>query len=155
MIKVSKLSHSPNGTQEPFELSYSASDFDGLDLKGGVTASGQLLRVEEGIMMIIEELKATQNTLCARCGKKLTVPIEFSKAEWLFYEEKPLIYDDENEFLYVDKHHWEIQPFEPIRQELVLHSEDIVRCEKACARFEDASIEEGSKALSVLKDLLQ
>lgn len=154
MIKISKLAHSPNGTQEPFELSYTASDFEGLDLKGDIKASGQLLRVEEGIMMIIEALKATRNTLCARCGKKLTVPIEFTKTEWLFYEEKPLNYDDENEFLYIDKHHWEIEPYEPIRQELLLHAEDIVRCPKVCARFEDASVEEGSKALSALKDLL-
>jgi uncharacterized metal-binding protein YceD (DUF177 family) len=152
VIKISQLAHSPSGTREAFELSYSATDFEGLDLQGDIQVSGHLLRVEEGIMMSIEALKATQNTFCARCGKQLTVPMEFTQAEWLFYEEKPLKHDDENEFLFIDKHHWTIEPFEAIRQELLLHTELIVRCAKLCASFEDAGSEQGSKALASLKD---
>ncbi len=154
MIKVSKIAHSPNGTQESFECSYEAKDLEGFS-KDPILVKGHLLRVEEGLLLRIEELKAKQEAFCSRCGKKLNLSVPFSGSEWLFYTNKPLEYDDENELLFVDRQHWELDPSEAIRQELILNQIEVPRCAKECVKFPEAKEEAKTvRALSNLKEMI-
>lgn len=154
-IKIGKFYHVSNGAQESFELTYAADEFPDVSLKGDVTVEVDLIRVEEGIMLLVKEIKAIQKTLCSTCGKALERPYEIEPSEWLYYEKKPLDYDDENEFLFFDKHKMELDPTEPIRQELILNQELLPRCPKACKKLKEPVEEEGVKALAGLKNLIQ
>lgn len=153
-IKIGKFYHAQNGTQESFELSYAPEEFEGIPLKGEITIDADLIRVEEGVMLVLKDLKAIQKTLCSSCGKALELSYKMKPSEWLFYENKPLEYDDENEFLFFDKHKMELDPTEPLRQELILNQEVLPRCLKGCKKFKEVK-EEGPKALAGLKNLLK
>lgn len=153
-IKIGKFYHAQNGTQESFELSYASEEFPDASVKGEITVDADLIRVEEGIMLVLKNLKATQKTLCASCGKELELPYKMKPSEWLFYENKPLEYDDENEFLFFDKHKMELDPTEPLRQELILNEALLSRCLKGCKKFKEVQ-EEGPKALAGLKNLFK
>lgn len=141
-----------DGTREPFELQFSAGDFEDLPLAGPILVKGELMRVEEGIILLMQDLQATQVGNCAFCEKPLKQALHFHPSEWLFYEEKPLDYDDSDEALFIDKKQLEIDPTDPVRQELVLNSEIAMHCPKTCKVF--AEPEKGVKALSRLKDIL-
>lgn len=151
-LKITKLYYAVDGTKEPFELSLKAGDFEELPLEGKVELKGELMRVEEGIMILIQELQAQQMGLCVRCGKKLKQALQFHPSEWLFYEEKPDKDDASNEQLFLDKSQLEIDPYEPVRQELILNLNPALHCVENCATFEEP--EKGVKALSKIKDLL-
>lgn len=152
-IKIGKFYHAQNGTQESFELSYAPEEFEDIQLKGDITVELDLMRVEEGIMVVIKNLLAIQKTLCSSCGKPLELPYKMKPSEWLFYETKPKDYDDENEFLFFDKHKMELDPTESIRQELILNQEYLPRCVKGCKKFKETK-EVGPKALAGLKSYL-
>lgn len=156
MLKIDKLYQAPNGSQEPFELSFKAGELAIPEITGPVTAHGHFMRVEEGIMMLLEALDATQETFCTRCGKPLSLPLNFKPSEWLFYETDPLPDDDENEHIKMDVHRKELEPLEPVRQDLILNLEMKPYCKKLCAKFEEAKPEgsKGVKALAGLKGLL-
>lgn len=151
-LKIPKLYYAVDGTREPFEVQFSAGDFEGLPLTGPILVKGELMRVEEGIMLLIQELQATQAGNCAFCEKPLKQALKSYVSEWLYYEEKPLDYDDSDEALFIDKKQLEIDPTEPVRQELVLRLEIAMHCPKTCKVF--AEPEKGVKALSGLKDIL-
>lgn len=155
MIKIAHIYRSANGTVEPFELSYEAADFALPELEGTVKASGRFMRVEEGVMMLIENLEATQKGICSRCAKPLDFPLDFKSSEWLFYEGEPHEDDKENEWLKLDTHRLELDPLEPIRQDLLLNLEPVPRHQKLCKKFEESKPEpeKGVRALAGLKDL--
>lgn len=152
-VKIASLFRSANGTQEAFQWEFSSKDFEIPELVGSVQVAGQLLRVGEGVMMLIQKLEATQSTLCSRCGTKLIVPLSFVLSEWLFYEKIPIMEDAENENLQIDLHRLEIHPLEPIRQDLLLNVNLAPRCPKPCRELPEETAE--SKPLSELKTLYQ
>lgn len=151
MIDIRELYRAPNGTREHLEYEIETEDFENLDLSGALTVKFDLLRVQEGIMLSITELKAKMKGSCVLCQKEIDVDVETNEGEWLFYEERPKDYDDENEFLFIDKDEFEIDPLDPIRQEVFLNMTDSPRCPVRCASFDQES--KGVKALSNLKDL--
>ena len=156
MIKIAQTYRAPNATREPFELKFKAEDFEIPEIIGDVVARGHFMRVEEGVMMLVEEVDATQIGYCARCTKALKLQMDVKPSEWLFYEGEPHEDDKENEWLKLDTHRLELDPVEPIRQDLLLNLEPVPRCKKLCKKFEESKLEEdkGVKALAGLKDLL-
>ncbi len=152
MINITKLLSAPTGAREPFELDLHESQFPELKLKGNVRSQGELLRLEEGILLMLQKLEATEGAACVRCGKPMDISIELKQpSEWLFYEQKPLSYDDENEHLMIELERLQIDPLEPIRQELILNSPSNPHCKKTCVNFEEPG--KGVQALKGLKDL--
>jgi uncharacterized metal-binding protein YceD (DUF177 family) len=153
MIKVSQIYNAVDGTRQDFEVTFPAGAFDIKEISGEVTARGYIMRVDEGVMMLVNELEATQLTPCALCGKELKRKLNFTPSEWLFYEKKPLREDDENESLTLDRTRMEIDPFSPIRQDIILNIDYAPRCTKPCKHYEEP--EDGIKALAGLKDLFK
>jgi uncharacterized metal-binding protein YceD (DUF177 family) len=156
VIKIAQIYRAVTGAREPFHLEFKAEDFNIPEIKSDIIVEGQFMRMEEGVMMMIEKIEATQSTLCSRCAKPLKIPLEFTPSEWLFYEEKPHEDDDEDETLLLDSHRLELDPMEPVRQDLLLNLQAIPRCKKLCAKFEESKPEEEKtiKALAGLKDML-
>ncbi len=152
--KIDQLIYRPLYTKENLDFNFEADDFPGLFLIGDGHASGYLMKVEEGIMFVLESLEAKQELICVKCGKKLKRELNFNgPTEWLFNEEikgQPLLYED----LKIDLKKFEIDIFEPVRQEIVLNTDQNPHCEKNCAKFEEAK-DEGVKALAGLKDLMK
>lgn len=153
IIKVSQIYNAVKGTRQEFEIEFKAEDFKDLPFAGKIKAKGHIMRVQEGVMMLIDELTANQVGECVLCGKTLTQGLSFMPAEWLFYEQKPLREDDENELLTMDRTRMEINAYEPIRQELILNMDTQMHCKKKCAEFKEP--EKGIKALAGLKDLIK
>lgn len=152
-VKIASLFRSPNGTQEPFQWEFSSEDFQIPEIQGPIEVAGQLLRVQEGIMMLVQKLEATQSTVCSRCGKKIKCALSFKPSEWLFYEKTALMEDTENEDLQIDLHRLEIHPLEPIRQDLLLNLNLAPRCPKPCRELSEKTYK--SKPLFALKTLYQ
>lgn len=152
--KIDQLIYRPLYTKADFDLDFEADDFPGIHLVGNGHASGYLMKVEDGIMLVLEALEAKQELNCVKCGKKLKKDIVFhGPSEWTFYEEikgTPLLYDD----LKIDMKKLEIDLSEPVRQEIVLNTDQNPKCAKNCAKFEDVK-DEGVKALAGLKDLMK
>ena len=156
MIKIATLYRAANGAMEPVKLDFTAEDFGIPELEGPVHVHGKLLRVDEGIMLLIDKLEATQNAHCSRCGKALKLPLNFKPSEWLFYEEEANEDDDSDERLQLDTHRLELDPLEPVRQDILLNLETTPRCKKTCKKFEEAKEgDQGVKALAGLKDLVE
>ena len=137
-LKINELFKSPNATREPFEIN---------------GASGELIRVEEGIMVIFDEIQTVQEAECVRCGKKLKIDLNFQPGEWLYYEKKPRIYDDASELLRIDTANMQIDLSEPVRQEIALNSVENPVCDPPCVKYETDE-EKGVKALEGLKGLM-
>lgn len=157
-IKIGKFYHADNGSREHHELSFEASEFPDSKLKGKVTAKLTLLRVEEGIMLLIDELNATEVAPCSHCAKILNLPLHAGNSEWLYYEEKPEEEDLDFEALFFDKHKMTMDVYEPIRQELILNENLLPRCKKNCVpaiEIGEPETEEVLKPLSILKDLIK
>lgn len=153
MIDIRELFRSVNSTREFLELEYPVEDFEQLELTEPVKAKIALMRLDEGITMLIEELTSSVKTTCVRCGKAVTVALKTTEGEWLFYEKPPHEVDDQNEFLLIDKEEFEIDPMEPLRQELILGVPVAPHCEVECKEFEASG--EGVKSLAGLKDLFK
>lgn len=153
MIKnVKTLYHSPNGTQEPLELTLKGFSLQSEpEFHKDIYIKGRLLRIEEGVMVLLDELEALQEGHCVRCGKKIEQKLSFEPSEWLYFEKEPERYDDENEFLFIDLEKYIIDLSDPIRQELLLHRNEVMHCPQTCREFKEQ--EKGVKALSQLKDL--
>ncbi len=152
--KIDQLIYRPLYTKADFELDFDSDDFTGHSLQGEGHASGYLMKVEDGIMLVLEELEAKQELICVKCGKKLKRELPFvGPSEWTFYEQlrdKPLLYEE----LKIDLKKLEIDVGEPVRQEVVLHTDQNPCCPKSCTKFEESK-EVGVKALAGLKDLMK
>lgn len=157
MLKIGTLHKAPNGATDPFDLEFEEGFFKIPEYKGLVRVTGELLKVEEGIMMLLSDLSANQEGPCARCGKPLKRKLNFIPTEWLFYLEDPSNEDDKNEWLRVDMHRFEIDASEPVRQELLLNLESTLRCAKPCKDYAPAEkpTQQRIKALAGLKDFLK
>lgn len=153
MIDVSSIFRAPNGTREKIEFELEPESFEQIVLNEKVQVEATLLRVEEGLMMMIERISTSTDLPCVRCQKEIPVPIEVSQGDWLYYEKPPHDYDDENELLFINRKFFEIDPLEPVRQEIFLALPVAPHCEVECRHFDESS--EGVKALSQLKDLIK
>jgi uncharacterized metal-binding protein YceD (DUF177 family) len=161
ILKIGKLYYETDGSREAFELELPPEDFTGeLQLSASIQVKGQMMRVEEGIMVLLEQSSTEWKTICSHCGKALKAFLEVTDSEWLFYEQKPLDYDDENEFLFIDKHQMQIDLMEPLRQEFLLACPSAPRCAKACKapipmeESQPIPEKQSVKALQGLKDLI-
>ena len=79
MIKIAQIYRAANGTQEAFELTFSAAELSVPEIQGPAVVRGNFLRVQEGIMMLIQEIKASQISSCSRCAKKLKIPLVMAR----------------------------------------------------------------------------
>lgn len=151
MIDIRAIYRSANGSQVKETVTLAEDELDIPQLKKLEDVELSLLRVEEGLMLLIDKIHASLELYCVRCMKSLVLPVEITEGEWLYYDRPPKDYDDENEFLFIDKERFEIDPREPVRQEILLHVPEAPHCEKDCVHFEEG--QSGVKALSQLKDL--
>lgn len=151
--KIDQLIYRSLYSKEDFEHNFDADDFPGHALVGKCNTSGYLMKVEDGIMLVLEVLEAKQELICVKCGKKLKRELPFvGPSQWTFYQQMkdtPLLYEE----LKIDLKKLEIDVGEPVRQEIVLHTDQTPHCEKNCAKFEEVK-EGGVKALAGLKDLM-
>lgn len=157
MIDVRLLLQEENGAQEAVDFELPAGTFPELPLRSEVHVKGRLLRVQEGISLILDEVSTSYEADCVVCQKSLSLVLNTVPSEWLFYEKKPRNFDDPNELVLLDMKYFTLDPTDVLRQEIVLNMSDAPRCPKACGSFMDASAKEapkGVKGLAQLKDLI-
>jgi uncharacterized metal-binding protein YceD (DUF177 family) len=151
VINIKSLLSSPNGTQETFEEHYEASDFPDCKLLKSVSIEGLLIRVEEGVSVLFEQIQSSEEVPCSRCGKALKLAIQITDTEWLFYEREPNEYDDKDELMLINRKQMELDPRDAIRQELILHHHETPHCDPECIEFKEP--EKGKKSLAGLKEM--
>ena len=157
MIDVRFLLQEADGAQEEVDFVLPAETFPELPLKSEVQIKGRLLRVQEGISFLLDEVSTSYEADCVVCQKKLTLSLASVPTEWLFYEKKPRNFDDPNELVLLDMKYFTLDPTEVLRQEIVLNMPEAPRCAQACGSFQDAEVQEapkGVKGLAGLKDLM-
>jgi len=151
VIDIRELYRAANGTKEFIEFELESEEFEDLKVSNPISAKLELIRVEEGIALLVKELASTVDQECVRCQKAISVQVLIGEGEWLFYDQRPKDYDDENEFLFIDREEFEIDVVDPLRQEILLNLPVAPRCKGECASFDEE--EKGVKALAALKDL--
>ncbi len=156
MIKIHKLFNSPHGTVESIELLFQPDSLPDYDLLEPVAFSGQLMRMEDGIVFSLKTLSTTLASLCVSCGKPLKLKITSEGSDWFFHQDKPLNPDPADDGFMIDSKHYTIDLLEPVRQEILLNTPDFPRCKKSCRQIEipDAVEEKGVKAFQNLTDLV-
>ena len=68
--KIDQLIYRPLYTKAVFDLDFDTDDFPGHFLVGAGHASGYLMKVEDGIMLVLEELEAKQRIDLCEMWKK-------------------------------------------------------------------------------------
>lgn len=139
MINIKQLYNSPVNTSEDFEI-------DGDDYY----LSGELIRIDEGIKMIIKTFEGKQKANCVRCRKELVIDLKSWESVWIFYGKKPEDYI-ETEMMLIDRKYFKIDTTDVERQEKILRSTEAPHCKEECMVFDEA--QKGKKALANLKGI--
>ncbi len=95
----------------------------------------QLMRIEEGINVYIENLESEVKATCDKCLQEYKQKVQVPEAERIFYFKKPPNYDqeaDQADIFMVDMKHQEIDLTELLRQEILLHFPTSLVCSGSC-----------------------
>ncbi len=157
-LEVSQLLISPLGTTEAYSL-------DQPNLKGKI----EIMKVEDGLNVVILEMKTKEDVKCEYCLKEFKQDIEFEDGERRFLTKAPENELDPFESFSIDVKAKKIDLSDMIRQEIILHFPAISVCSTHCKGIcphcgKDRNVEkcnckevkvEKPKPLSALKDLIK
>ncbi len=154
LLSVGKLFRQDNGSTEGFDLELPTSTFREFRLSKPVQVEGHLMRLEDGILLQIDELTTEVTPQCVRCEKKLKFPLSTEGAEWMFYEDET---DEERigDAYRIQGDRLEIDITDALRQEIILANPENPHCDKDCMNFADSSDVEENKPFANLKEMLQ
>lgn len=109
-----------------------AVNLDGIITKSNLSGSVELLKIDEGINVVITDLKVSVEIECDRCLQKYSkeIKIPFFEAKYLY--RNPQKIEDPNGINLIDLKHQKIELTELIRQEIILHFPLIAVCSKGC-----------------------
>lgn len=135
------------------------------DLEGEI----EIMKIEEGLVVILKNLDLTTQTQCVKCLKKLKIDLEITNKERIFYLKEPEEETDPNDLFFVNRKQNLIDLYDFLRQEIILHFPEIPVCYEGCLGIckvcgkdrnkeqceckQEVEIE--NKPLSILKDLIK
>ncbi len=95
----------------------------------------QLMRIDDGINVSIENLETEVELTCDKCLQKYPHKVKIPEAERIYYFRKPHHYDkeaDQADIFMVDIKHQEVDLTELLRQEILLHFPTSQVCSSGC-----------------------
>ncbi len=153
MINATHIFNSSQGTQERVTLELAPKNFPDSPLKGDVIAELHLLRIDKGIALTLTHLETTLDEICVRCGKKMEIPLKTEGGEWIYYQYERDHLEDPEDTLVLGED-YTLDPIEPLRQEIILHTPTHPRHAKLCQKYDDSE-DRSIKSLAGLKDIVE
>jgi uncharacterized protein len=168
VFKISSLMEKGSGAKVSYSFD-SPTRFDGIKTKSNATGSVEIMRLEDGVNVILRNYNQEVEMECVRCLKKFGHVLKFAETSRIFYLDPPNLPDDPNDIFLIDKKNQEIDITEMARQEIILHFPLVQVCYTSCkgicyicgqdknkkscdCKSED---DDSNKPLKALKDILK
>jgi uncharacterized metal-binding protein YceD (DUF177 family) len=108
-------------------------EFDeGQKPKSNISAKVALMKVQDGIHVLFEDIQLSLEFNCMKCGLVHEQKIVIPQAERVYYFKKQKEDADSVDFFYVDTKSLTIDISDFLRQEIILHFPTISVCSKSC-----------------------
>ncbi len=131
-IKIGPVWNGGRGATYKEEIEAVADFGPDLKLDEPITAQLMLIRMKNGITVVISDLQTGLAATCARCLDKFSQSIEIASTEAHFYEEPPKKDFDLLEVNFIRTQDMSIDLTEALRQEIILHFPMIPVCSERC-----------------------
>jgi len=119
-FKVSHLYESGIGASEKYSFDADL-DFEEMDAKSTIKGGVEIMRIEKGFNVVVENVEVDLNVKCGKCLKEYSETVQVPHGERQFTFKPPEIKTDINDIFLVDRKNQEIDIAEILRQELILH----------------------------------
>jgi uncharacterized metal-binding protein YceD (DUF177 family) len=130
-FEVGKLLSQPVGTREKFTLS-GPTDFEGITLKSDLKAKCELMHIDEGIAVQLDNITVDVGIECEKCLEIFTTNIIIDSAQRKMLLKEPQEIEDPEDIFLIDQKNRTIDLLEPLRQEIILHFPAIPVCSTSC-----------------------
>lgn len=97
-----------------------------------LTADLFLIRMKDGLTVILENLHSETELECSRCLDKFKLPLHVTSTERQFFEEIPERDYDPFEVFLINKEKMAVDLTEMLRQEIILHFPIVPVCSERC-----------------------
>ena len=131
IFDISHLASKPVGETQRYSFA-GEEDFEGINLDGPIKGKVEIMRIDEGFNVKVEEFFAGMKSQCEKCLKKFAQTIEIPFMERLFWLETPPKGEDQGLIHFVDKKKLTINITEMLRQEIILHFPLTLVCSPHC-----------------------
>lgn len=131
-VKIGQVWNEGRGATFKDELSDSPQLGSDVALSEPISAEFTVIRLKEGLSVILENLHTSTDQVCARCLKQFNHPIDVKSTERLFYADAPGRDYDPLEVFLIDKQDMAIDLSEMLRQEMLLQFPMIPVCSERC-----------------------
>lgn len=131
IFDISHLESKPVGETQRYSFE-GEEDFEGIDLDGPIQGKVEIMRIDEGFNVKVEDFFSKMTFKCAKCLKKFQQEIEIPFMERLFFIEEPPKGEDPALIHFVDKKKLTVNITEMLRQEIILHFPLTLVCSTRC-----------------------
>ena len=131
-VKIGQVWNDGRGATFKDELSDSPNLGEGIELAEPITAEFRVIRLKDGLSVLLENLHTSTDQVCSRCLKEFNYSIDVKTTERLFYADPPGRYYDAMEVFLIDKQDMAIDLTEMLRQEMLLQFPMIPVCSERC-----------------------
>jgi uncharacterized protein len=133
-FSIANLLNKEVGESETYNLDFSPSvkDFEGIKFKDNLNAEIILMRIDEGILVQVQNLETTISLPCQKCLIDFDFNLDIEEFERIFAENIVKIEDDTDDYFEIDMRNHKIDISEMLRQEIILHFPILEVCSKSC-----------------------
>jgi len=131
IFDVLPLMDKSTGTRTTYTFQGSV-DFEEINIKGKMEGKVELMKLEDGINVRIEDVKVNVGFNCGKCLKDYIYEVLVKHAEREFFLNRPATVDDECDLFLVNKKNFTVDIKEMLRQEIILHFPSNLVCSTGC-----------------------
>lgn len=132
-IKVGEILGKEQGTRQAFALEGKLEPPENTFRPAShFTAKVELLRISEGVHVLLQDSKIKVNFACHRCAEPFVQEINIPAIERVFYEDTPSSAGDDEELNFINMKDRTIDLAPMIQEEILLHLPLIQVCSKSC-----------------------
>jgi uncharacterized protein len=131
-VKIGSVWNSGRGATHRDEIDAEVNFPDSLTLLSPLRGSLLLIRMKEGVSVVLSDLKTSFGQTCARCLDNFVFRLHIPEMEAHFYDHLPAGGGDGTESFPIRRKDMSIDLTEAIRQEIILHFPLIPVCSKRC-----------------------
>lgn len=131
-IKIGAVWNGGRGATYKDEIKATPAFSPALDLTSPLTAEIMLIRMKEGVSVVLSELHTSLQQQCARCLDEFNISLDIPKMEAHFYDTLSARHQDQTEQFPIRMKDMSIDLTEAIRQEIILHFPMIPVCSNSC-----------------------
>lgn len=158
VFELKSIENKTTGTRELFSFKGMV-QFDDLVTKSAISGKTEIMKLDEGFNVKVEDLSIKIELFCSRCTKKFAAEVKVPRCERIFLNDKPEKIEDIHDLFLIDKKNLKLDITEMLRQEIVLHLPLNPLCSKSCkGNYGKYTVKNSvleNKPLAALKKLLK